>query len=103
MTAQPVLEVVLFRLKAGIADATFLQAAAVVQAWVAQQPGFVSRELLKTPDGGWLDTIRWTSLELAEAASAKIMNEDHCQPFLAMIEETGMQMWHFEPQTLLAR
>lgn len=101
MRDQPVLEVVLFRTKEGIADTAFLHEAAVVQVWIEQQPGFISRELLKTPENQWLDNVRWTSLELAHQAAEKIMNDDHCKPFMAMIDETGMQMWHFEPQTLL--
>jgi hypothetical protein len=101
MTDQPVVEVVLFRVKDGIKEMAFLREATVVQAWIEQQPGYISRELLKTPESQWLDTVRWTSLELAEKAAAKIMNDDHCKPFMAMIDETGMQMWHFEPQTLL--
>jgi hypothetical protein len=101
LSVQPALEVVLFRIKESITDTAFLREAVIVQAWIEQQTGFISRELLKTPDNQWLDTVRWTSLELAEAAAAKIMNEDHCQPFLAMIDETGIQMWHFMPQRLL--
>jgi len=101
MTDQPVVEVVLFRVKDGIKDMAFLREAAVAQAWIERQPGFISRELLKTPDNQWLDTVRWTSLELAHQAADKIMNDEHCKPFMAMIDESGMQMWHFEPQTLL--
>lgn len=101
MSDQPVVEVVLFRVKDGIKYMEFLREAAVVQAWIEQQPGFISRELLKTPEHQWLDTVRWTSLDLAHQAAGKIMNDDHCKPFMTMIDETGMQMWHFEPQTLL--
>jgi len=101
MTDQPVVEVVLFCVKDGIKEMAFLREAAVVQTWIEQQPGFVSRELLKTPENQWLDTVRWTSIELAHQAADKIMNDDHCKPFMDMIDETGMQMWHFEPQTLL--
>jgi|FLYK01.1.fsa_nt_gi hypothetical protein len=39
MTDQPIVEVVLFRIKDGITDAAFLQQAGVVQAWAEQQPG----------------------------------------------------------------
>jgi hypothetical protein len=103
MTDGPVVEVVLFRIKDGIRDDAFLKEASAVQAWIEQQPGFTSRELLKTPDNQWLDTVRWTSLELAEKATAKIMNDDHCKPFMGMIDEATIQMWHFEPQALLER
>jgi len=102
MTDQLIVEVVLFRLQDGVTDGEFLQQAAIVQAWVEQQPGFISRELLKTPDQQWLDTLRWTSLELAEKAAAEILNDDHCKPFLDMIDDASIQMWHFEPQTILA-
>jgi hypothetical protein len=102
MTNQPVVEVVLFRLKAGVEDETFLREAAVVQAWIEQQPGFISRELLKAPNDQWLDTVRWASLETAERAAAIIMNEDHCMPFMSMIDEASIQMWHFEPMALVA-
>lgn len=103
MSNQPVLEVVLFRTKEGITNTAFLREAAVVQAWIEQQPGFVHRELLKTSDNQWLDTVRWISLDLADQAAAKIMDEDHCQPFLAMIDESRMQMWLKMPQALMAQ
>lgn len=103
MIDQPIVEVVLFRVKDGIKDMVFFREAAVVQAWIDRQPGFISRELLKTPKNQWLDTVRWISLELAHQSADKIMNDDHCKPFMAMIDETGMQMWYFEPQTLLER
>lgn len=102
MTDQPVVEVVLFRVKNGIEEMAFLREAAVAQTWIEQQPGFISRELLKSAENQWLDTVRWTSLELAHQAADRMMSEDHCRPFMAMIDETGMQMWHFEPQTLPA-
>jgi hypothetical protein len=103
MTDQPVVEVVLFRLKDSVEDGAFLREAAVVQVWIEEQLGFITRELLKAPDNQWLDTVRWTSLETAEQAAAIIMNDDHCKPFMAMIDETGIQMWHFEPQQLIER
>jgi hypothetical protein len=99
MSGQSVLEVVPFRTKEGIADTAFLHEAAVVQAWIERQPGFINRELLKTPENQWLDMVRWASLELAQQASDKFMNADDCKPFMAMLDETGMQMWHFESRT----
>jgi hypothetical protein len=96
-----IVEVVNFRLKEGVADADFLREAAVVQGWVEVQPGFCGRELLKSSGDQWLDTVRWESLELAEKAAANIMTDDQCKPFMAMIDESDLQMWHFEPQTLV--
>lgn len=93
-------EVVLFRLKEGVPEADFLKETAVAQAWVETQEGYISRELLKTPDGQWLDTVRWTALEPAERAAAELLNTAHCLPFINMIDETSMQMWHFEPQAV---
>lgn len=95
-----VTEVVLFRLKADITDTDFLQEATIAQTWVEQQEGYLGRELLKTSDGQWLDTVRWTGIEVAENAAQEIMNTAHCVPFINMIDETSMQMWHFEPQVL---
>ncbi len=103
MADRPVVEVVLFRIKNGITDGAFLREAGAIQTWIKQQPGFVSRELMKTTDNQWLDTVRWTSLDLAEKAAAKIMNDDHCKPFMGMIDDATIQMWHFEPQSLLER
>jgi len=96
----PVTEVVLFQLKETITDADFLKEAAVTQAWVEQQEGYISRELLKTEDGQWIDTVRWTALEHAENAAAEMMQTEHCMPFMSMIDETQMQMWHFQAQAI---
>lgn len=100
MTDQPVLEVVLFRIKDGITDAAFLKESTVAELWLEQQPGFISREVLKNQDNQWLDTIRWASLELAKQSVPAMLNAETCKAFLSMMDETSVQMWHFEPQAL---
>ncbi|MBZ0275318.1 MAG: hypothetical protein K8I60_04200 [Anaerolineae bacterium] len=96
----PIVEVVLFRLKAGVTEADFLREAAVVQVWVEQQPGYISRETLKTSDDQWLDVVRWTTLELAEKAGAEHMVAVECFPFMGMIDETSIQMGHYTTAAL---
>lgn len=87
-----VVEVALFRLKAGITDEEFLPSSELIQQHLDQSQGYISRELVKAPDGQWVDIVHWTSLEAANEAGAQIMADEEVAPFFAMIDEDESQM-----------
>lgn len=47
----------------------FLVANAAMNDWLRRRPGFISRQLVRKDDGGWVDTIAWTDQASALAAA----------------------------------
>ncbi|MAS37415.1 MAG: hypothetical protein CL610_25675 [Anaerolineaceae bacterium] len=92
MNEQPVVEVALFRLKPDVADDAFLRGAALIQRHLDQLNGYISRELVKAPDGQWVDIIHWANLEAAQNAEAVILADTNAAPFFEMIDESQAQM-----------
>lgn len=92
--ADPVLEVVSFRLTPGTTDAAFLAAARATEAPLRRQPGFLARQLTRAGDGTWTDHVTWASLPQAMAAAEAMMAEPAFGPFVALIDPSSMQMRH---------
>ncbi len=93
-TANPVMEIVTFRLTPGITDAAFLAAAQATQAMVAAQPGFLRRNLLRDDTGEWTDTVAWASLAAAHAGAETVVRDPSFAPFGAAIDMTSLTMRH---------
>lgn len=89
-------ELVQFRLKAGVAAEAFLAAAADSQAALARLPGFLARELLHGEDGLWIDVVHWRSKAEALAAAAAFGAMPEAATFGAMIDETALTMLHLD-------
>lgn len=96
--AEKVLELVVFRLAAGVSRERFLDTAGAVSAWAAEQPGFVSRELSYDAEGDrWIEVIWWRSMDDARAAAERATSSDACAPMFALIDEGSTLMVHGEP------
>jgi hypothetical protein len=92
-----VVEVVTFKLKAGVSAAEFAPVdKAVGREHVAKQPGFVSRESAHGADGEWLVIVHWRSVKDADASMASFENAPAAAPFMAKIEAPTMSMKRFE-------
>ena len=87
-------EVVLYRARPDIADQQILEASDALQADLEGFPGYLRRRLMKTSDGLWVDTVDWESLAQAEAAAAAIMERPSAAGFMALVEESTIQMLH---------
>jgi hypothetical protein len=98
--AQPVTEIVTFRLAPGVTEAAFLAAARGTEAFVAAAPGFVSRRLSRGGDGTWTDHVEWASMPQAMAASEALMADPAALPFLQAIDPASIAMRH---ETLVLR
>ncbi|HEX8054969.1 MAG TPA: hypothetical protein VF517_18445 [Thermoleophilaceae bacterium] len=97
-TQGAVLELVVFKLKDGAAREQLLGTVDAVSAWVAEQPGFVGRELAHDRGGDrWIDIVRWRSLEDAHAAAELAMSSESCAPMFGLINMESMLMLHAEP------
>ncbi|KAA3607176.1 MAG: hypothetical protein DWQ01_15865 [Planctomycetota bacterium] len=92
---QGVLELVLFRTKEGIDRASFERHAEASQQGIADLPGFESRQLWQSPEGTWLDLVRWKDLQSARKAAEIVMTLECCQAFFAGIDPESIQMLHF--------
>lgn len=95
MAEGKVLELVVFGLKPGVARERLLETAGPVSEWIAEQPGFVARELFEDADGArWIDAVRWETLEQAHAAAEAAMTSESCAPMFALIDMEAALMVH---------
>lgn len=103
MTAKTtVIEYVTFTLVPGADETAFLAAAKGTEGLVRRQPGFLSRQLSKGPDGRWTDAVTWASMAEAEAAPQAVMADPDFAPFMALIDGPSAMMRHEELALTLA-
>lgn len=88
----PVIETVTFRLVSGVDAEQFAQAQTAVNRFLGAQPGFVSRTLIRSDEGLYLDSVKWLSQEQAEAAALKAQSEPALASFMQAIDPAGMDM-----------
>ena len=92
-----VLELVVFNLRAGASREELLGTVDAVSAWIAKQPGFVSRSLVEDRDGGrWIDVVWWRSMAEAKAAAELAMGSESCAPMFGLIDMASTLMLHGE-------
>lgn len=92
-----VLELVTFALLGGTSKERFLDAANDVTRWLANQPGFVSRDLVHDATGDtWIDVVWWRTRAEAEAAASAAMSAEQCAAMFAMIDTERSSMTHGE-------
>jgi hypothetical protein len=92
-----VLEVVLFALKAEVDEAEFRRASEAIMPTLAGMDGFLGRQLYRTDDGRWLDTVRWRDLDAARRAAEVFPTLPNAQPLMGMIDERTITMLHATP------
>lgn len=96
-----VIETVLFQLKDGITASDFLKIAPASTDYIQGCKGFVTRRLSSTPDGQWVETVEWDTMENALAAAAGLPQAKGIGPFLAAIDEASVAIHHTEVQISL--
>lgn len=95
---QKVVEIVLFRLKAGSEVSEFLKAAQATFDLLAGYKGYIDRELSVSEDGLWIDAVHWVDMPSALAAADQIMTSPIGQAFGAFIDPDTMSMNHVQPR-----
>ena len=96
--AAKVLELVVFSLDEGATRDQLLATAAPVSAWIADQPGFISRELSYDAEGDrWIEVVWWETMADARAAAERAMTSESCAPMFALIDMASALMLHGEP------
>ena len=92
-----VLELVVFKLRAGASREGLLGTLDAVSSWIGEQPGFVSRTLVEDHEGGqWIDIVWWRSLAEAQTAAERAMTSESCAPMFALIDMESTLMVHGE-------
>jgi hypothetical protein len=92
--ADPVAEIVTFRLIAGADPAAFTAAADGMTPFLRGTGAVLSRTLSVHADGLWTDHITWTSMQAATDAAARMMESPEAVPFLSMIDPDSVEMRH---------
>jgi quinol monooxygenase YgiN len=86
-TTPKVLELVVFTLRERASRAEFLDAEASMAAWLREQPGFLSYDLLLGDDSDtWVFIGWWQTMARAKAAADAAMTALATAPMLALID-----------------
>ena len=86
-TEDVVIEWAPFRVRAGVTVEALIAASDQLQAdFLARQPGFVSRELLRGPDQQWTDLVFWESRAAVDTAMQKVADSPACGRYFALME-----------------
>jgi hypothetical protein len=91
-----------FKLADAVDESRLLRAADAIQAdFLAKQPGFIRRELLRGQDGQWVDLIYWESEEAAARAMQHVESSAVCLEYFQLMvganggAEPGEGLLHF--------
>lgn len=83
-----------FRLRATADEQTLLRASEVLQRdFLARQPGFLRRELLRGDDRQWIDLVYWESADALAAAMRQAEQSPVCFTYFQVMEGAD----HAEP------
>lgn len=75
-----------FRLVAGVTDDQLMAASQELQdVFLARQPGFVRRDLLRGRDGEWVDLVEWTDRASAEAVAKAAAQSPVCLAYFRLM------------------
>jgi hypothetical protein len=89
-----VYEIVLFQLRPGVDREQYLAATTQASAWLQDQPGFLSREILEDESGQWLEILRWATTEDALAAARAIEEAEYVTAIMDAVVPETIRMLH---------
>jgi hypothetical protein len=90
------MELTTFKLSPGLTLADFLAANTDVDAWLLEQPGFITRRIAQRADGAVIDMLIWASARHGEDAAGRLMDELAASPVHATIDQ-GTVSWTVSP------
>jgi hypothetical protein len=80
-----------FRLAPGVTESALLEASERFQRdFLAGQPGFLRRELLRGRDGQWIDLVLWQDQASADAIMAAATSSPHCAAYFEVMDMSGV-------------
>jgi len=81
------------KLAAGKTEADLLSASEKFQSeFVSKEPGVIRRELVRTPDGNYMDIVQFRSAEDVADITEKEKKSDVCHAFFAVMDFSDMDM-----------
>src|SRR5215213_2505945 len=96
MNPNPILEVVLFKLKPDVEEAAFFNVNESILSDLRTMDGFIRRDLFKDSHGQWMDIVYWQSMAAAQRAAAMFPSLPCAQTLMEMLDATTLTMLHFE-------
>jgi hypothetical protein len=87
-------EIVHFKLAAGVSDEAFAKSSEAATVFMKQQPGFISRRLSKSENGGYVDHVTWATIKDAQGAMEASMKDASLAPFMQAIDPTSIKIDH---------
>jgi hypothetical protein len=84
--SMPTLEIAVIRLAAGRTEAELIAASNAFQQFLAEQPGYLCRDLVRASDGTYADVVRWASRKEADAVADKVSSSVACQTYFSLME-----------------
>ena len=81
-------EITTFRLAVGLTMQDFIDANQDIDAWLVDQPGFVSRRICKREDGTIIDVLVWASAKAGRKAASGVVTEMAQSPVHATIDQS---------------
>jgi hypothetical protein len=95
--ADPVIEIMRFRLAPDTREAAFLAADRRVQEEFAyHQPGLLRRTTARGPDGGWIVIDLWRSAADADACDARWEHDGVTQAFMALLDRSSVSTERYQ-------
>lgn len=92
-----IIELAQFKTKDGINDAEILASSQETHSgFLVKQKGYVSRELLRSSEGEWVDIVRWETMEDAQTAMNNFMGNPSTKRFVEIIDDSSIKMLHLE-------
>jgi hypothetical protein len=86
LTDTVVIEWAPFRLADGVSESDLLRASDALQAgFLANQPGFLRRDLLRGSDGQWVDLVYWADAASAERVMPIAMESALCLEYFRLL------------------
>jgi hypothetical protein len=79
-----------WRLAPGVSESAVLDGSDALQRdFLSRQPGFVGRELLRGPDGQWVDLLYWEDQASADAAMRAASASPVCSLYFRLMADGG--------------
>ncbi len=82
-------EVVMFKVKDGVSEQSFLNSAKGMLSTLQSWDGFISRELINTGNQNWIDVVHWRDLKAARTAQQKAMESESCLLFFYYLKKVS--------------
>jgi heme-degrading monooxygenase HmoA len=92
-----IIELAQFKTKSGVNDAEVLGASQEAHdGFLAKQKGYISRELLKSSEGEWIDIVHWETIEDAQTAMNSFMGHHSTKRFAEIVDPPSIKMMHLK-------